>query len=68
MYTEVFRPEIWTELLWNFLWVLMIPVAVTMILLTITIIAEVVSSATNERRRRNKVYSHEPSRSRELEA
>lgn len=41
--------------MWSFVWVLMIPVAMTLILLTLTVVAEVVSRAMQDPQRRNKV-------------
>lgn len=54
MYPKGFSTELWIELMWSFLWILMIPVAVTLILLVLTVVAEVISRATPDSPRRNK--------------
>lgn len=54
MYPRGFNTELWAELTWSFVWILMIPVAVTLILLTLTVVAEVVSRAMEQPQRRNK--------------
>ena len=54
MYPGGFSTELWVELLWSFLWILMIPVAVTLILIMLTVLAEVVSHAMEQQQRRNK--------------
>lgn len=54
MYPRGFSTELWVELMWSFVWILMIPVAVTLILLTLTVLAEVVSRAMEQPQRRNK--------------
>lgn len=55
MFPRGFSSELWVELLWSFVWILMIPVAMTLVLLTLTVLAEVVSRATETSQRRNKV-------------
>ena len=55
MYPRGFSSELWVELLWSFVWILMIPVAMTLILLTLTVLAEVLSRATEDPQRRNRV-------------
>lgn len=55
MYPRGFSTELWVELMWSFVWILMIPVAVTLILLTLTVVADVVSRAIENPQRRNKV-------------
>jgi hypothetical protein len=55
MYPRGFSTELWIELMWNFLWILMIPVAITLILMILTVIAETVSRATEDPQRRNKI-------------
>jgi len=55
MYPRGFSSEVWVELMWSFVWILMIPVAVTLILLTLTVLAEVVSRAMESPQRSNKV-------------
>lgn len=54
MYPRGFSTELWAELMWTFVWILMIPVAVTLILLMLTVLAEVVSRAMEQPQRRNK--------------
>lgn len=49
-----FSTELWVELMWSFVWILMIPVAVTLILVTLTVLAEVISRATADPQRRNR--------------
>ncbi|HKR13764.1 MAG TPA: hypothetical protein VJT15_16990 [Pyrinomonadaceae bacterium] len=49
-----FSTELWVELMWSFVWILMIPVAVTLILLMLTVLAEVVGRATEQPQRTNK--------------
>lgn len=44
-----FNTELWVELMWSFVWILMIPVAVTLILVTLTVLAEVISRARGNR-------------------
>ncbi|HEU4766337.1 MAG TPA: hypothetical protein VFS77_03155 [Pyrinomonadaceae bacterium] len=55
MYPRGFSTELWVELMWSFVWILMIPVAATLILLTLTVVAEVVSRAMEDPHRKNKV-------------
>ena len=55
MYLRSFSTELWVELMWSFVWILMIPVAVTLILLTLTVVADFVSRAIENPQRRNKV-------------
>jgi len=55
MYPRGFSTELLVELTWSFVWILMIPAAVTLILLTLTVLAEVVSRAREQPQRRNKV-------------
>ena len=55
MDTGGFTTELWVELMWNFVWILMIPVALTFILLILTVLLEVVSRAMQDPQRRNKV-------------
>lgn len=55
MYPRGFSTELWVELMWSFVWILMIPAAVTLILLTLTVLAEVVSRAMEQPQRRNRV-------------
>lgn len=55
MYPRGFSTELWVELMWSFVWISMIPVAVTLILLTLTVVAEVVSRAMQDPQRRDKV-------------
>jgi hypothetical protein len=50
-----FSTQLWIELMWRFLWILMIPVAMTLILLTLTAVAEAVSRAMQDPQHRNKV-------------
>lgn len=47
--------ELWVELMWRFIWILMIPVAITLILVTLTAVAEAVSRALHDPQRRDKV-------------
>lgn len=54
MYPGGFNNELWIELLWEFMFILIIPVAATLILLTITIIVKLVSRFPDQRPRRNK--------------
>ncbi|HKY41900.1 MAG TPA: hypothetical protein VJM50_02310 [Pyrinomonadaceae bacterium] len=54
MYSRGFSPELWVELMWTFVWVLMIPVAVTLILLTLTVLASVVRRAMQQPQRTNR--------------
>jgi hypothetical protein len=54
MYPRGISTELWVELMWTFVWILMIPVAVTLILLILTILAEVLTRETgNPQRRKN---------------
>ena len=54
MYPRGISTELWVELMWSFVWILMIPVAVTLILLILTVLAEVLSRETdNPQRRKN---------------
>lgn len=55
MYPRGFSAELWTELMWGFVWVLMIPGAMTLVLLTLTVVAEAVGRARQDPQRRNKV-------------
>jgi len=55
MYPGGFSTELWMELMWNFLWVLMIPVAITLILMILTVIAETISRGVPDPQRKNKV-------------
>ncbi len=48
-----FSNEVWIEMIWSFLWILLIPIAVTLILLTLTVLAEVISRVVEPRRRDN---------------
>lgn len=50
-----FSNEIWLEMIWSFLWILLIPIAVTLILLTLTVLAEVISRMVNEPRRTDNI-------------
>lgn len=50
-----FSNEIWLELMWSFLWILLIPIAVTLILLTLTVLGEVISRVVNEPRNNDNV-------------
>lgn len=54
MYLRGFSPELWIEMMWSFAWILMIPVAMTLILLTLSVVAEVVGRAMQDPQRRNK--------------
>ena len=54
MYPRGFSTELWAELMWSFVWILMVPVAVTLVLLTLSVLAEVVSRAMDHPQRRNK--------------
>lgn len=54
MYPRGISTELWVELMWSFVWILMIPVAVTLILLFLTVLAEVLSRETEDPHRRNK--------------
>ena len=53
MYPRGISTELWVELMWSFVWILMIPVAVTLILLVLTVLAEVLSRTSEDRQRRN---------------
>jgi hypothetical protein len=55
MYPRDISSELWIELMWRFLWILMIPVAMTLILLTLTAVAEALGRAMDDSQRRNKV-------------
>jgi hypothetical protein len=55
MYPTDISSELWIELMWRFLWILMIPVAMTLILLTLTAVAEALGRAMDDSQRRNKV-------------
>jgi hypothetical protein len=55
MYPRGISSEVWVELMWSFVWILMIPVAVTLILLVLTVLAEVLSRTSEDPQRRNKV-------------
>lgn len=50
MYPGAFSSELWVELMWSFVWIMMIPVAVTLILLILPVLAEVVSRVMSDRR------------------
>ena len=54
MYPRGISTELWIELMWSFVWILMIPVAVTMILLTLTVLAEVVSRVMSDSQSRDR--------------
>ncbi len=54
MFPRGFSTELWVELMWSFVWILMIPVAVTLILLMLTVLAEVVSRAMEPPQGRSK--------------
>ena len=43
MYPRDISTELWIELMWRFLWILMIPVAITLILLTLSAVTKMVS-------------------------
>lgn len=43
MYPGGFSTELWIELMWSFVWILMIPAAATLLLLMLTVLAGVVS-------------------------
>ena len=53
MYPRGISTELWVELMWSFVWILMIPVAVTLILLVLTVLEEVLSRTSEDRQRRN---------------
>jgi len=55
MYPRGFSTELWVELMWSFVWILMIPVALTLILLTLTVLAEVVSRVMSGSQSRDRV-------------
>ena len=54
MYPRGISTELWIELMWSFVWILMIPVAVTLILLTLTVLAEVVSRMMSDSQSRDR--------------
>ena len=55
MYPGDFSTELWIELMWSFIWILMIPAAVTLLLLTLTVLADVVSRVMSDSQSRDRV-------------
>lgn len=44
-----FSNEVWIEMIWSFLWILLIPIAATLVVLTLTVLAEVISRRVDPR-------------------
>ena len=55
MYPGGFSTELWIEVMWSFIWILMIPAAVTLLLLTLTVLADVVSRVMSDSQSNDKV-------------
>jgi len=55
MYPGDFSTELWIELMWSFIWILMIPAAATLLLLTLTVLADVVSRVMSDSQSRDRV-------------
>ena len=55
MYPGDFSTELWIELMWSFIWILMIPAAATLLLLTLTVLADVVSRVMSDSQSKDRV-------------
>jgi hypothetical protein len=53
MYPRGFSTELWVEMMWSFVWILMVPGAMTLILLIVSVLAEIVSREKSDSQNRN---------------